>query len=336
MKKPWYWKARKSWYVSDGKTQIRLHEDEATAYKIWQEIQRAGSAGDIFAPLASLAENFLRHAKRTVSEGTYDRYAYYVADFCNHASADRIPAREAKAENLYAWIESRPAWGDWAQRGAIAAVKRMFAWGVEQGIVDRSPMLAVKRPAAKRREQLIDDAQHAAMMQRARHSRASRVFRQVLVALRHSGARPGEVAAVKVGDVSPDGSAWVLQEHKTAGKTGRPRVVYLSPCLATLTKILAASRKSTNLFVNARGEPWTRNAIRCRMRQLRRALGLPPGVVAYAYRHSWTTKALTGGADIATVAELLGHTSTEMVSRHYGHLDQAKEHLKKAAAGVIK
>ncbi len=338
MRKPYYRKDRKCWFVkiNGGRTQIRLHEDESTAYKLWEEMRSASNPDAVFAPLAAMAEQFLRHAKRTIGAETYKRYAYYVADFCNHAGADKLPSREVKAEQLYQWIEQRPAWGAWAQRSAIAAIKRVFAWGIEQGMIDRNPMLVVKRPPAKRREQLIDDDQHSAMMLGSQYGKAGRVFRQVLIALRHSGARPGEVASVLRSDVTHDVTSWVLREHKTADKTGRPRVIYLSPCLQTLTKILVHFGQSTNLFVNSDGEPWSRNAIRCRMRRLRKKLGLPAGVVAYAYRHTWATKALTGGTDIATVAELLGHSSTDMVSRHYGHLDQAKEHLKKAAGNVIR
>ncbi|MCU9931040.1 tyrosine-type recombinase/integrase, partial [Escherichia coli] len=56
----------------------------------------------------------------------------------------------------------------------------------------------------------------------------------------------------------------------------------------------------------------------------------------YSYRHAFATQALVSGVDIATVAELLGHASTEMISRHYGHLANEKQHLKDAAARVIR
>lgn len=38
------------------------------------------------------------------------------------------------------------------------------------------------------------------------------------------------------------------------------------------------------------------------------------------YRHAFATDALEAGVPDAHVAELLGHTSTAMVYRHYGHL----------------
>lgn len=126
----------------------------------------------------------------------------------------------------------------------------------------------------------------------------------------------------------------LIHDHKTKDKTGRPLIIYLSPCLVALTKVAAARRTSGPLFLNSLGQPWTINAIRCRMKELRRKLDLPAGTVAYAYRHTYATTALMDGTDLATVAELLGHTDLKMISQHYGHLDLKKDHLKAAAANI--
>jgi len=55
------------------------------------------------------------------------------------------------------------------------------------------------------------------------------------------------------------------------------------------------------------------------------------GLIAYAYRHSFATDALVNGVGIAQVAELLGHTSTEMVMRHYSHIAGKIDHMRDAA-----
>ncbi len=43
--------------------------------------------------------------------------------------------------------------------------------------------------------------------------------------------------------------------------------------------------------------------------------------------HSFATDALINGVGIAQVAELLGHTSTEMVMRHYSHIAGKIDHM---------
>src|SRR5262249_24529435 len=62
--------------------------------------------------------------------------------------------------------------------------------------------------------------------------------------------------------------------HKTAGKTGEVRVVYLSPALQELTRKLAALYPEGPLFRSTRRfqgvrRPWTPNGVRCRFKRLR-------------------------------------------------------------------
>lgn len=96
-----------------------------------------------------------------------------------------------------------------------------------------------------------------------------------------------------------------------------------------LCRELIAKHPAGPIFLNSRGKPWTRNAIRMRFRNLRRKLKLK-GVVAYCYRHTFATDGLERGVPIATMAELLGHSSTAMLSAHYGHLSQKGTYLRQA------
>lgn len=141
------------------------------------------------------------------------------------------------------------------------------------------------------------------------------------------------IAGLTAADITSDYSAWIIRKHKTEKKTGRPLVVYLHPCLQTLCRIAAAARPAGALFRHRIGR-WSKNSIVDRFSRLREKLNLPKGVTAYGYRHAFATRALLAGESPAIVAELLGHRDTAMVSRHYGHLDQAKQHLLAAVAKV--
>src|SRR5262249_10315827 len=130
---------------------------------------------------------------------------------------------------------------------------------------------------------------------------------------------------------------WVLPEHKTRKRTGRPRIVYLTPTMLELTRKLVNLRPEGPLFLNSRRKPWTRNALRCRFRNLRRQHPNLKGVVSYTYRHSFVTDALANGCGLAQVAELVGHSSTE-TTMHYQHLSEKRLHMldaaQKATAGL--
>jgi integrase len=125
----------------------------------------------------------------------------------------------------------------------------------------------------------------------------------------------------------------VFLDHKTAQKTGKPRVIYLTPAMVELSRQLMERYPEGPLFRGPRSKRgFTRNGVRCRFRNLRLRLPHLKGVIAYAYRHTFATDALTNGVGIAQVAELLGHTNTDMVMRHYQHLRERTEHLRQAAA----
>ena len=71
-----------------------------------------------------------------------------------------------------------------------------------------------------------------------------------------AGHRPGaggvpETAA----EVHLDAAVWVLPEHKTKKKIGKPRVVYLTPAMVELTRKLAKRHPEGPLFRNSRGKP---------------------------------------------------------------------------------
>jgi integrase len=152
-----------------------------------------------------------------------------------------------------------------------------------------------------------------------------------LYALSVTGARPGEVARVTAADVDLGLGIWRLAKHKTAKRTGKPRIIVLTPPLRKLTARLVSDHPTGPLFPNTRGKEFSRQAIRCRFRRIRQKLGLGPSVVAYTLRHTWVTDALVRGEAPLVVAELAGHRGLRMIENHYNHLAQKIEHLREAA-----
>jgi integrase len=67
------------------------------------------------------------------------------------------------------------------------------------------------------------------------------------------------------------------------------------------------------------------------LRRLRAKTGID--ATAYAYRHSYATRAIEQGVGVADLAEILG-TSIEVISRNYAHLDKSKKRLSDIAGRV--
>ena len=89
------------------------------------------------------------------------------------------------------------------------------------------------------------------------------------------------------------------------------------------------------VFVNARGTPWTRYALSCRMKRLRSSLGLPADCKTYGLRHKFGTDGVKNGVEIKTLSVLMGHTNTRTTER-YVHIDNEYKLLGDAVGKVFK
>ena len=72
------------------------------------------------------------------------------------------------------------------------------------------------------------------------------------------------------------------------------------------------------LFRGARGGPLQPAIIQRQMQKLRGALGLPETATPHALRHSFATHLLSGGGDLRTIQELLGHASLSTTQVYTG------------------
>jgi integrase len=159
-------------------------------------------------------------------------------------------------------------------------------------------------------------------------------LRHVLLGLHQSGAGPGEVLAVAAAEFHPEQGVRVLDKHKSAGKDGKPRIIFLTPELVTLCKGLAERYPEGPLFRNVHGHPWHKVGVAKRLRELRERLGIKSKAMPYSFRHGFATDAFANGVPDAQVAELLRHSGTAMLHKHYAHLTARAKALREALARV--
>jgi integrase/recombinase XerC len=130
----------------------------------------------------------------------------------------------------------------------------------------------------------------------------------VLLMLYGAGLRISEALSL-TGNVLPLGEA-----IRVTGKRDKTRTV---PLLAAVRDAIAAylaltpypPRNDAPLFRGARGGPLNPAIIRRSVRSARSRLGLGERTTPHALRHSFATHLLTGGADLRSLQELLGHAS---------------------------
>ncbi len=337
---PWYRAARDAWYVEiDGKQKLlakgKANKDKALAAFHRLMLDRPDAdrpAQDLSVPV--LCDLFLGSLQARCRPETFAWYRGYLQAFVSFPRAARLPAAKVTEEFVTAWVDSRPKWGRSSRRAAIGCLKQAFAWAEKTRRLAADPIRGMKKPGAVARLRVLTAAERATILAAVRDGE----FRDYVVALQETGARPSEVATVTAADVDLAQGVWTLDTHKTRTKTGKPRVIYLTPAAVELTrrKIAALTPGDAGpLFRNRRGRPFNRNAVRIRFMRLRQKHAELAGVTAYAYRHTFATDALENGVGIAQVAELLGHTSTEMVMRCYSKLGTRVRHLRDMAAKAV-
>jgi integrase len=329
--KPWYRASKDAWYVEFNGRQIRLakgHDNEKAAREAFYKLMANGSGrlpdADTLR-VVTVCDLFLDHSQKHHIRDTYSWYRGYLQDFCDQHGT--LILQDLKPLHVSRWLDSHPGWKG-ARRCAVIAIKRAFNWAEGEGLLALNPLRRVKKPPQTFRERVFSREERNEVMTAIR----DQAFRDFVFAMQETGCRPSEVARVTAANVNLELGVWAFADHKTVKKTGKPRIVYLTQAMVELTKCLMIKYPSGALFRGPRGgKPFTRNGIRCRFKRLRLKLPHLKGLIAYAYRHSFATDALVNGVGIAQVAELLGHTSTDMVMRHYSHIAGKIDHMREAA-----
>jgi integrase/recombinase XerD len=191
-----------------------------------------------------------------------------------------------------------------------------------QGVVDllASPSLWARIPQVLSPEQvtkLLDAPQPA--------DRYYLRDRAILETLYAAGCRASEVVGLTMADLHLDPG--FCKCHGKGGKQrivplGRPAVNALRAYLDGLRpKLVASAPDAPWVFVSRGGKALAREMLWVVVKKYVRRAGLHAKVSPHTLRHSFATHLLSGGADLRTVQELLGHASIQTTQR-YTHVDR--------------
>ena len=325
--KIWFRKDTGWWMVTLVGKKVRLaqgRESKKVAAQKFHELAvvRAQSPQSATARVADLIESFLACNRPRLSVETMRNYDWYGQAFAEKSGL--VAACDLKPFHVTQFIGGHPAWGLTTQYNARRTLFRIFSWATEEGLLPTNPLRGMKRPKPLPRNRAMSEKEFRALLKGERSIR----FKIFLYSLWATGCRPKEARTLQWEHVCE--GRWVLPVHKTVHKTGKPRIVYLNASMQKLMTVLRRHSTSKSVFLNCRGKSWSSNSIRMRIEKLRKKLGLANDLCAYLIRHAFGTNAIVNGVDVATVAELLGHTSLEMVSTTYLHLADQKKHLNDA------
>ena len=142
-------------------------------------------------------------------------------------------------------------------------------------------------------------------------------FRALVRGALATGCRYGELCRLEVCDFDRDAGTLLVRESKG----GNPRHVVLDDEAAGfLTAITAGRSDDERIFRRANGRPWGKCHQARPLIEACSAARIEPAANFYCLRHTWASHRVMKGAPLMVVAQVLGHSDTRMVEKHYGHL----------------
>ena len=215
----------------------------------------------------------------------------------------------------------------------VAAIKSFFSFLVAEGLVKDNPTRDVPSPrvgkslpkpiSITQARQLLEETEKRATPEAKR----DKAMLQLLYA---SGMRVSELVSLNLNDVDTDGGY-----VRCFGKGGKERLIPIhSQAVAALKDYMSqgrprmkASEGDEALFLNRRGERLTRQGLWQIIKGYAKAAKLGIEITPHTLRHSFATHMLSGGADLRSVQELLGHANIS-TTQVYTHL--TTEHIRRA------
>ncbi|AXS39045.1 tyrosine recombinase XerC [Breoghania sp. L-A4] len=204
--------------------------------------------------------------------------------------------------------------GESLARG-LAGLRSFLGYLERQGLANAAAARAVRAPRRKKSLPKPVSAEAARRMVDAEEALDEEPWigvrnAAVLTLLYGCGLRISEALSLTRAQAPEPG----VEVIRVTGKGGKQRIVPVLPIVSEAVAAYIALcpyplAADGALFRGARGGPLSPRIIQLAVQRLRGALNLPDTATPHALRHSFATHLLSGGGDLRTIQELLGHAS---------------------------
>lgn len=213
-------------------------------------------------------------------------------------------------------------------RGALHALRALFAWLHEKGAVPANPAKEVRLPKKDAAQRLlVTDEDLARLLEAAGRQRTDfRCVRDraVLSVLIFCGLRRQEFLDLEIGSVNLQDKSLLVQQ----GKGKKSRVVYLCDEAQTALREWLAMRQQikcrhTYLFIGETKAHFGEVSLRTMLEEVKAIAGFrgDPRIKPHSIRHAAATRLLRNGADIRSIQAWLGHSQLQTTAV-YLHTDE--------------
>jgi len=297
------WRAR---WREQGKHRAKPFRTKAAA-EAWLRAHLSNPADEKDMPTVEVLVQRWKDAKAHLAPKT--REAAGTAG--NHVLARwrHVPADEVAPSQVRVWL-AELALSESAKRHVFLCLKGSLAMAVEDGVLDRNPVMGIKTPRSGRREPVYLTAQELKAL-----AKAAGEWEAMVLLMGTTGLRIGEACGLDVGDVR---EKRIRVRHEVS-KSDRGRDVPVPASVRALLPLKGRDaseplfRSPTGLRVNPRN--WRVRVFTPAAKVVKRE-----GMEPHELRHCAASLAIAAGADVKVVQAMLGHRSAAVTLDVYGHL----------------
>ncbi len=295
-------------------TQLQILQDKLLADPLRKTI---GEFLDYLTVEAGLAEN---------TRLAYGRDLINFAVYCKTQHISTLGDIGAKLIYSYLRILSKEKKAETTISRAIVAVKMLLRFGVLTGQVSEDFTAIIESPKRWQRLPIVCSKEKVIDLLDTPTEDDPFYLRDkaVLEMLYATGMRASEVANLKVSDLN-----FSIGYLRCLGKGQRERIIPVGKVAIEVTKLylqdlrpnLAKSWSLEFLFLSRTGRPMSRIDIWRMVKRYARRAGMPAKMTVHTLRHCFASHLLSGGADLRSLQEMLGHVDIA-TTQIYTHVDQ--------------
>ena len=260
---------------------------------------------------------------------TRDSYKFEIKRFLDFIEAKNISIENTDAAVLSEYIVMRHKENQLDSRSvskAVSSLRSFYRFLMDEGLAKDNPAYLLENPKRKSTlpevldKDTVEDLLDKISLEKPKGLRDRCLFELIY----SSGLRVSEASGLNVKDIDIENRV-----AKVKGKGNKERIVifgqdaydqlkqYLS---FTRPKLAGKINKNDALFISKSGKRLSRKGIWKNYAKYACLTGVSSHV--HTLRHSFATSLLTGGADLRTVQELLGHSDLS-TTQIYTHVDTA-------------
>src|SRR5580704_3472758 len=206
---------------------------------------------------------------------------------------------------------------------ALAAVRSLYRWLAQEGVVEQNPAALVSTPKLAKKLPRVPTIEEmnvvldGEMPEVAAFPERDRIMLELLYGC---GIRNSELIGINLEDIRLSDEAILIR-----GKGKKQRYVLFGDAVKVALKaylparlqMLSARKKSSSaLLINRRGGRLTTRSVGRIIKKIAVARGLSPDVHPHTLRHAFGTHLLEEGADLRAIQELLGHERLATTQRY--------------------